>query len=65
MDFKFALLAVVLSLSSASLVYADDYDLRNLLDAQFWNLTQDIRVGAKVLKIKPEEIETVGVSCLI
>ena len=62
MSYKLSWLVLVLSLASSSIVHADDDDLQNLLDAQFYNLTQDIKVGAKTLKINPEDIETVGVS---
>ena len=62
MSYKLAWFVLVLSLTSSSIVHADDDDLQSLLDAQFYNLTQDIKIGAKTLKINPEDIETVGVS---
>ena len=62
MSYKLFWFVLVLSLASSSIVHADDDDLRNLLEAQFCNLTQDIKIGAKSLKINPEDIETVGVS---
>ena len=62
MSYKLLWFVLVLSLASSSIVHADDDDLQNLLDAQFYNLTQDIKVGAKTLKINPEDIEIVGVS---
>ena len=62
MSYKLFWFVLVLSLASSSIVHADDDDLRNLFEAQFYNLTQDIKIGAKSLKINPEDIETVGVS---
>ena len=62
MSYKLFWFVLVLSLASSSIVHADDDDLRNLFEAQFCNLTQDIKIGAKSLKINPEDIETVGVS---
>ena len=62
MSYKLFWFVLVLSLASSSIVHADDDDLRNLFEAQFYNLTQDIEIGAKSLKINPEDIETVGVS---
>ena len=63
MSYKLLWFVLVLSLASSPIVHADDDDLRNLFEAQFYNLTQDIKIGAKSLKINPEDIETVGVSC--
>ena len=63
MTYKLSWFVLVLSLASSSIVHADDDDLFNLFEAQFRNLTEDIKIGAKTLKINPEDIETVGVSC--
>ena len=63
MSYKLLWFVLVLSLASSPIVHADDDDLRNLFEAQFYNLTQDIKIGAKSLKINPEDIETIGVSC--
>ena len=63
MSYKLSWFVLVLSLASSSIVHADDDDLRDLLEAQFYNLTQDIKIGAKTLKINPEDIEIIDVSC--
>ena len=63
MSYKLSWFVLVLCLASTSIVHADDDDLRNLFEAQFYNLTQDIKIGAKTLKINPDDIETIGVSC--
>ena len=61
MEVKISLLVLVLCLASSPIVQAIDDDVRNLLEAQFLNLTQDINIGAKSLKINPDEIDIVRV----
>ena len=61
MGFKIPLLVLVFSIASSPIVQAADEEVSNLLDAQFLNLTQDINIGAKSLKINPDEIDIVRV----
>ena len=61
MGFKVPLLVLVFSIASSPIVQAVDEEVRDLLEAQFYNLTQDINIGAKSLKINPDEIDIVRV----
>ena len=61
MGFKLCLLVLVFSIASSPIVQAVSEDVRNLLEAQFLNLTQDISIGAKSLNIDPKNIDIVRV----
>ena len=54
-------LVLLFCLAFPSIVYSADDALNNLFEAQFLNLTEDIKVGAAGLKIDPEDIEVVQV----
>ena len=52
---------LLLCLTAYNSVNADSDDLSKLLEAQFMNLTEDVKIGAKLLDVNPEDIDTVEV----
>ena len=54
-------LVLLLCLTAFNSFKADNDDFTRLLDAQFMNLTEDVKIGAISLEVNPEDIETVEV----
>ena len=62
MCYRSSISVLLFCLASPSIVYSADDALNNLFEAQFLNLTEDIKVGAAGLKVDPDDIEIVEVS---
>ena len=46
-------------------VRASNGEIQDLFEAQFLNVTQDVKVGAKELQIDPTDVDVIGVTYLI
>ena len=61
MRFNRYIFVLLWCLAVCNRVNTNDKDMQKLLEAQFLNVTEDIKIGAVELDLNPEEVEIVEV----